>query len=128
MVKQGLQATGVPAGPRAGRGAGWRALLLSAWWRSGRAQQRGGGLADLCARGDGELAEPGFQQAQGAAHRVGPADRGLQAHDPLVEVLVVRVVAERGLQRGEAWPGLAGSRISAMVVQASSARRRAVSA
>jgi hypothetical protein len=54
--------------------------------------------------GGGELAEPGFQQAQGAAHRAG---RGKQAHEPLVEVLVVRVVAERGLRRGEAWPGLA---------------------
>jgi hypothetical protein len=68
----GLPATGMPAGPRAGRGAGWPALLLSAWWRPGRAQQHGG-PPDLCAAGDGELAEPGFQQAQGAAHRVGPA-------------------------------------------------------
>jgi hypothetical protein len=45
------------------------------------AEERGGGLAGLGARGDAELEELGFEEPQAAAHGAGPAGCGMQAHD-----------------------------------------------
>jgi hypothetical protein len=78
--------------------------------------------------GQAEFCQPGLQESQSAGDGVGPARGGLQVHDALVEIFVVGVVASAVSMAASAWPGLAGSRISAMRVQASSARRRAVSA
>jgi hypothetical protein len=57
--------------------------ILHAWWRAGHAEERGGCLAGLGAGRHADFGEPFFQEAQGAAHGVGPTGRGLQAHDPL---------------------------------------------
>ena len=88
------------------RGQGW--LRAAALRRPGYAEEGGGGLAGLGGGGEAEFGEPGFQQAQGAADRVGAAGGGLDPHDALVEVFVVGVVAERGVQRGESLVGFGG--------------------
>ncbi len=70
--------------------------------RHGCAEQGRGELAGLGAGGDAEVGEAGFQQAEGSPDGVGVAGVGLQPHDPLVEELVVGVVARR---RSPARPG-----------------------
>ena len=104
----GLAAGRALAGSRGGPRRRGRLRAAAALRRHGHAEERGGGLAGLGAGCDAEFGEPGFQQAQGAADRVGPARCGLQPHDPLVEVFVEGVVAERGFQRGQRLVGVGG--------------------
>jgi hypothetical protein len=81
--------------------AGW-------WWRVVGAEQRCGDVPGLGAGRDAEVGQPGLQQAEGPADGLGVARCGLQPHDLLVQVLVVGVVAERGLQGSQGLAGVAG--------------------
>ncbi len=83
-------------------------------WPERRALPRRGAALNRCLSrclagggvwGQAEFCQPGLQEPQRAGDGVGPAGGGLQVHDALVEVFVVGVVAQCGLQGGECLAG-----------------------
>jgi hypothetical protein len=89
-------------------------LLRAGRWPERRALPRRGAALNRCLSrclagggvwGQAEFCQPRLQEPHSAGDGVGPAGGGLQVHDALVEIFVVGVVAQCGLQGGECLAG-----------------------